>query len=57
MKAIERIAGYACEINEDQWRELVKVADEVGAQPLIGGGLLVWTYNEVNDEIEPIMID
>ncbi len=30
MKAIERIAGYACEVNEDQWRELVKVADEVG---------------------------
>lgn len=28
---IERIAGYACEVNEDQWRELVKVADEVGA--------------------------
>jgi len=27
---IERIAGYACEVNEDQWRELVKVADEVG---------------------------
>lgn len=30
MKAIERIAGYACEVNEKQWRELVKVADEVG---------------------------
>ena len=30
MKAIERIAGYACEVNEEQWRELVKVADEVG---------------------------
>ena len=30
MKAIERIAGYACKVNEDQWRELVKVADEVG---------------------------
>lgn len=27
---IERIAGYACEVNEEQWRELVKVADEVG---------------------------
>lgn len=31
MEAIERIAGYACEVNEEQWRELVKVADEVGA--------------------------
>jgi hypothetical protein len=31
MKAIERIAGYACEVNDEQWRELVKVADEVGA--------------------------
>lgn len=30
MRAIERIAGYACEVNEEQWRELVKVADEVG---------------------------
>ena len=30
MKATERIAGYACEVNEEQWRELVKVADEVG---------------------------
>ena len=30
MKAIERIAGYACEVNEGQWRELVKVADEAG---------------------------
>jgi len=30
MDAIERIAGYACEVNEDQWRELVKVADEAG---------------------------
>lgn len=27
---IERIAGYACEVNVDHWRELVKVADEVG---------------------------
>jgi len=27
---IERISGYACEVNEEQWRELVKVADEVG---------------------------
>jgi len=30
MGAIERITRYACEVNEDQWRELVKVADEVG---------------------------
>lgn len=31
MKAIERIQGYACEVDEDRWRELVKVADEVKA--------------------------
>ena len=29
----------------------------IDTQPLIGGGLLVWAYNEVNDDIEPIMID
>lgn len=28
--AIERITGFACEVNEERWRELVKVADEVG---------------------------
>lgn len=28
--ATERITGFACEVNEDKWRELVKVADEVG---------------------------
>lgn len=26
---IERIAGYACQVNEDKWRELVKVAYRV----------------------------
>ena len=29
--AIERITGFACKVNEEQWMELVKVADEVGA--------------------------
>lgn len=29
MGAIERIAGYACQVNEDKWRELVKVAYRV----------------------------
>jgi len=32
MEAIERIAGYACEVNEEQWREFVKVADEAGVK-------------------------
>ncbi len=32
MTAIERITGFACEVNEEQWRELVKVADEVGVK-------------------------
>ena len=32
MTAIERITGFACEVNEDQWRDLVKVADEVGVK-------------------------
>lgn len=27
---IERIQDYACEVNEEQWWELVKAADEVG---------------------------
>jgi len=54
MKAIERIAGYACEVNEEQWRELVKVADEVGCpvdeRSRKGGvhhaktGEIIWTY-------------
>lgn len=30
--AIERITGFACEVNEEQWRNLVKVADEVGCK-------------------------
>lgn len=28
--AIERIKGFCCEVNEQQWKELVRVADEVG---------------------------
>jgi len=30
-KAIERIKGFCCEVDEAQWNELVRVADEVGA--------------------------
>jgi hypothetical protein len=30
MEAIERIKGYCCEVTQAQWKELVKVADEVG---------------------------
>ena len=28
--AIERIKGYCCEVTQEQWEELVSVADEVG---------------------------
>jgi len=51
---IERIAGYACEVNDEQWRELVKVADEVGCpvdeRSRKGGvhhaktGEIIWIY-------------
>jgi hypothetical protein len=30
MEAIERIKGFCCEVTEAQWKELVRVADEVG---------------------------
>jgi hypothetical protein len=29
-EAIERIRGYCCEVTQQQWDELVRVADEVG---------------------------
>jgi hypothetical protein len=29
-QAIERIKGYCCEVTQEQWDELVRVADEVG---------------------------
>lgn len=29
-KAIKQIEGYCCKVTPEQWRELVKVADEVG---------------------------
>ena len=32
MTAIERITGFACEVYEERWRELVKVADDVGVK-------------------------
>jgi hypothetical protein len=31
-KAIERIKGYCCEVTQEQWDELVRVADEVAAK-------------------------
>jgi hypothetical protein len=31
-QAIERIKGYCCKVNEEQWEELVRVADEVGCE-------------------------
>jgi hypothetical protein len=30
MEAIERIKGYCCEVTQEQWEELVKVADGAG---------------------------
>ena len=30
MEAIERIKGYCCEVTQEQWEELVRVADDVG---------------------------
>jgi hypothetical protein len=30
MEAIERVKGYCCEVTQEQWAELVRVADEVG---------------------------
>lgn len=35
MTAIERIQGFACEVDQDKWEELVRVADEVGCE--VGG--------------------
>lgn len=35
-KAIERIKGFCCEVNEQQWNELVRVADEVGVDVRYG---------------------
>lgn len=32
-KAIERIKGFCCEVNEQQWEELVRVAHENGVNP------------------------
>jgi hypothetical protein len=34
-EAIERIKGFCCEVDEEKWKELVRVADEVGA-PMCG---------------------
>jgi len=31
-EAIDRIKGYCCEVTQEQWDELVRVADEVGAK-------------------------
>jgi hypothetical protein len=31
-EAIERIRGYCCEVTQEQWNELVRVADEVGVE-------------------------
>jgi hypothetical protein len=31
-EAIERIRGYCCEVTQEQWYELVRVADEVGVK-------------------------
>jgi hypothetical protein len=31
-KAIERIKGYCCEVTQEQWNELVRVAEEVGVK-------------------------
>ena len=31
-KAIERIKGYCCEVTQEQWKELVRTADEVGVE-------------------------
>jgi hypothetical protein len=41
-KAIERIKGYACEVTQEQWEELVRVADEVGCEvgKLSRGGMI-----------------
>lgn len=30
MTPIERITGFACKVDQSQWAELVRVADEVG---------------------------
>lgn len=32
MTAIERIQGFACEVTQEQWEELVRVADKVGVK-------------------------
>ena len=31
-EAIERIEGYCCKVTQEQWDELVRVADEVGVK-------------------------
>jgi hypothetical protein len=35
MEAIERIKGFCCEVTQEQWEELVRVADEVGLSVII----------------------
>ena len=33
MEAIERIKGFCCEVTQEQWEELVRVADDNGVNP------------------------
>jgi len=44
-KAIERIKGFCCEVKQEQWEELVRVADSVGCK--VGIYVRTWT-NEMN---------
>jgi hypothetical protein len=67
-EAIERIKGFCCEVDEEQWNELVRVADEVGLgfNPFIltapfgefgvfvhCGGSVITTYSKTYKELIP----
>jgi len=39
-EAIERIRGYCCEVTQEQWDELVRVADEMGVE--VGSASRAW---------------
>jgi hypothetical protein len=60
MSAIERIQGFACEVNQEQWEELVRVADSVGVQIcdnlMIGNSKMRIEYSYVGGEGGKILV-
>jgi hypothetical protein len=60
MSAIERIQGFACEVTQEQWEELVRVADSVGVQIcdnlMIGNSKMRIEYSYVGGEGGKILV-